>query len=307
MSLQHVPGATPDPRDQLLAKLRDLVPAAFPDLELDPAALLDALDLAAPTKPAFTFSWPGIERARSDARAATTATLLPDLDASLHWSEARDVLIEGDNLQVLKLLNSDYSGQVKLIYIDPPYNTGDAFTYNDDFALPESEYLTRTGQLDEQGNATTRKIESAGRKHAPWLTMIFPRLAVAKHLLRRDGVILISIDNNEVHHLRLLLDAVFGASNFVDMMTWRGARKGDTKLTGGGQDYILVYARDRSHLKELDVRWRERKNGLEPIYAKVDELQTSIARSRSPLVSRCPTPERRSELPARGRHQTPGT
>ena len=91
--------------------------------------------------------------------------------------------------------------------------------------------------------------------------MMFPRLAVARHLLRRDGVILVSIDNNEVHHLRLLLDAVFGAANFVDMFTWRGARKGDAKLTGGGQDYILVYARDREWLKANDVRWRERKNG----------------------------------------------
>jgi len=103
--------------------------------------------------------------------------------------------------------------------------------------------------------------------------MMFPRLALARHLLRRDGVILVSIDNNEVHHLRLLLDAVFGAENFVDMMTWRGARKGDAKLTGGGQDYILVYARDRSFLKVNDVRWRERKEGLEPIYAKAAELR----------------------------------
>ena len=103
--------------------------------------------------------------------------------------------------------------------------------------------------------------------------MMFPRLAVARHLLKRDGVILVSIDNNEVHHLRLLLDAVFGAANFVDMFTWRGARKGDAKLTGGGQDYILVYARDRGWLKANDVRWRERKEGLEPIYAKVEELR----------------------------------
>jgi len=105
--------------------------------------------------------------------------------------------------------------------------------------------------------------------------MMFPRLVAARHLLRRDGVFLASIDNNEVHHLRLLLDAVFGAENFVDMMTWRGARKGDAKLTGGGQDYILVYVKDRAWLKDNDVRWRERKDGLEPIYAKVRELQAA--------------------------------
>jgi adenine-specific DNA-methyltransferase len=204
----------------------------------------------------------------------TTATLVPDVEASLDWENATDVLVEGDNLQVLKVLSAGYAGAAKLIYIDPPYNTGETFTYNDAFAVPESEYLTQTGQLDAQGNAVTSRIETAGRKHAPWLTMMFPRLAVARHLLRRDGVVLVSIDNNEVHHLRLLLDAIFGADNFVDMMTWRGARKGDGKLTAGGQDYILVYARDRAFLKANDTRWRERKTGLEEIYAKVDELRT---------------------------------
>ena len=270
--VSQVPGATPDPQQELLARLAELVPGAFPDGELDAGLLLDAVGVSDASGASFSFTWPGIEVARADARAATTATLVPDPDASLNWDTARDVLIEGDNLQVLKLLKSGYSGAAKLIYIDPPYNTGDTFTYNDDYSIPESEYLRTTGQVDDQGNVTTSKLEKAGKKHAPWLTMMFPRLAVARHLLRRDGVILVSIDDNEVHHLRLLLDAVFGAANFVDMMTWRGARKGDAKLTGGGQDYILVYARDREYLKQLDTRWRERKNGLEPIYAKVDEL-----------------------------------
>ncbi|WP_084157122.1 site-specific DNA-methyltransferase [Haematomicrobium sanguinis] len=271
-----VPDETADGQADLLAQLRDLVPSAFLDGELDRDALLGALGLDGESKPAFSFSWPGIERARQDARVPTTATLVPDEDASLHWSDASDVLIEGDNLQVLKLLKNGYSRAVKLIYIDPPYNTGDTFTYNDDFAVPERQYLEETGQVDDQGNATTSRIETGGRKHAPWLTMMFPRLALARHLLRRDGVILVSIDNNEVHHLRLLLDAVFGAENFVDMMTWRGARKGDAKLTGGGQDYVLVYARDRSYLKANDIRWRERKEGLEPIYTKVKELRAEF-------------------------------
>lgn len=273
MSITNVPVATTDEHEALLNKLRDLIPEAFRDGELDATSLLEVLDAGPEPKPAFTFSWPGIERARSDARSATTATLVPDVDASLHWEDARDTLIEGDNLQVLKLLKNGYAGQVKLIYVDPPYNTGDTFTYNDDFAVPESQYLRETGQVDEQGNATTSRIETGGRKHAPWLTMMFSRLTLARHLLLRDGVIMLSIDNNEVHHLRILLDAVFGPENFVDMMTWRGARKGDAKLTGGGQDYILVYARDRSYLKANDVRWRERKEGLEPIYAKVNELR----------------------------------
>lgn len=264
---------TPDGQEELLAQLRDLVPSAFLDGELDRDALLRALHLGDERKPSFNFTWPGIEQARRDARMPTTATLVPDADASVEWNDARDVLVEGDNLQVLKLLKNGYSRAVKLIYIDPPYNTGDTFTYNDDFAVPERQYLEETGQVDEQGNATNSRIESRGRKHAPWLTMMFSRLALSRHLLRRDGVILVSIDDNEVHHLRLLLDAIFGAENFVDMMTWRGARKGDAKLTGGGQDYVLVYARDRSFLRANDVRWREQKDGLKPIYQKVEALR----------------------------------
>lgn len=269
---QSMQDETADGQAELLAHLRDLVPSAFLDGELDRDALLGALGLDGESKPAFSFAWPGIERARQDARVSTTATLVPDEAASTHWADARDVLIEGDNLQVLKLLKNGYSRAVKLIYIDPPYNTGDTFTYNDDFAVPERQYLEETGQVDDQGNATTSRIESGGRKHAPWLTMMFPRLTLARHLLRRDGVILASIDNNEAHHLRLLLDAVFGAENFVDMMTWQGGRKGDAKLTAGGQDYVLVYARDLSHLKANDVRWRERKSGLDDVYAKEREL-----------------------------------
>lgn len=270
----YVPGETADARDELMAALRDLLPTAFADGVLDKSALLAALEIGdADAAPAFSFSWPSIGLARSEARAATTATLVPDAEASLGWDMARDVLIEGDNLQVLKLLKNGYKGAVKLIYLDPPYNTGDSFTYDDDFAVPESDYLRATGQVDEQGNAMSSRLETSGRKHDPWLTMMFSRLSIARHLLRRDGVFLASIDNNEVHHLRLLLDAIFGGENFVDMMTWRGARKGDAKLTGGGQDYILVYARDRAYLKANDIRWRERKEGLEPIYAKVEALR----------------------------------
>lgn len=273
MNTGNVLGSTADQHEELLSQLRDLIPEAFQDGELDADSLLDALGVGDDRKPSFTFSWPGIEEARQEARAATTATLAPDPEASVNWDSARDILVEGDNLQVLKLLKSGYRGQAKLIYIDPPYNTGDTFTYNDDFAIPESEYLTATGQVDEQGNATTSRIENAGRKHAPWLSMMFPRLAVARHLLRRDGVILASIDNNEVHHFRLLLDAVFGADNFVDMMTWQGGRKNDAKMTGGGQDYILIYARDKKHLAANDVKWRERKMGLESVYARIEELR----------------------------------
>jgi adenine-specific DNA-methyltransferase len=272
VKISHVSLGTEDGTAGLMRQLQDLVPSAFVDGELDRDALLTALGLEQAVGPSFAFTWPGMDQARADARAPTTATLSPDPGASVNWDTARDVLIEGDNLQVLKLLKNGYAGQVKLIYIDPPYNTGETFTYNDDFSVKEAEYLTATGQVDEQGLATTSKKETKGRKHAPWLNMMFPRLVVARHLLRRDGVFMASIDNNEVHHLRLLLDAVFGSENFVDTMTWQGGRKGDAKLTASGQDYILIYARDRQRLKELNVRWRERKNGLELVYEKANDL-----------------------------------
>lgn len=270
--ISSVPIGTGNGQIELLKQLRDLIPGAFPDGELDQGSLLSALGVGEPAQ-TFSFTWPGMAQARTEARAPTTATLVPDQQASVNWDEAGDVLIEGDNLQVLKLLKNGYAGAAKLIYIDPPYNTGDSFTYNDDFSVSEAEYLTATGQVDERGQATTAKKEKGGRKHAPWLTMMSSRLAVARQLLRRDGVFLASIDGNEVHHLRLLMDAVFGAENFVDMMTWRGARKGDAKLTGAGQDYILIYARDREWLRANDIRWRERKEGLEAVYAKVEELR----------------------------------
>ena len=268
-----VPGETPNQREQLLAQLRDLVPSAFLDGELDREALLDALELGDNGVASFAFTWPGIETARSDARSSTSATLVPDEAASVNWASARDTLIEGDNLQVLKLLKNGYSRAVKLIYIDPPYNTGETFTYNDDFAVPERQYLVETGQVDEKGNATTSRIETGGRKHAPWLTMMFPRLALARHLLRRDGIILVSIDDNEVHHLRLLLDAVFGADNFVGSFIWNGGRKNDARQISVGHDYVVAYARDHAFLRERDARWRERKAGLDEIYEKVTELR----------------------------------
>lgn len=150
MSIETVPGSTPDQHEELLTQLRDLVPEAFRDGDLNADSLLKALGARDEDGSGFTFSWPGIAQARDDARAATTATLAPDMDASMAWDEAKDVLIEGDNLQVLKLLKNGYARAVKLIYIDPPYNTGNTFNYHDDFAVPERQYLEENGQVDDQ-------------------------------------------------------------------------------------------------------------------------------------------------------------
>lgn len=273
VSIDRVPNETADARTELLEELRHLLPAAFPDGELDIGALCDALDLAKPDKPSFSFNWPGVERARLDARVPTAATLIPDCDASVNWDVTRDILIEGDNLQVLKILKAGYGGSAKLIYMDPPYNTGDTFIYHDDYGVPEPHHLRTTSQIDELATAATSNGGSAGRKHAPWLSMMFPRLAAARHLLRRDGVILISIDDNEVHHLRLLLDTVFGAENFVGSFVWNAERSNENRLISVAHDYIVVYARDLQFLADEDIRWRVRKSGLDEIYAKLQELR----------------------------------
>jgi adenine-specific DNA-methyltransferase len=235
--IAHVPGNTPDAHEELLAQLHGLLPSAFLDGELDRDALLSALGLGDDAKPAFMFTWPGLDRARQDARAATTA-LVPDKDASLSWEVARDVLIEGDNLQVLKLLKNGYSRAVKLIYIDPPYNTGDTFTYNDDFAVPERQYLEETGQVDEQGNATTSRIESGGRKHAPWLTMMFPRLALARHL--PVGITYARLWR-DAHRLSCHL-ASAGCCRARDAQ-WNRRRRSSSAPAGGGAGIVPAAAR----------------------------------------------------------------
>ncbi|MGX6447164.1 site-specific DNA-methyltransferase [Patulibacter sp. S7RM1-6] len=274
---EPLPATTQAQQDQLLALLRDQVPEAFADGVLDPDALLSHLGVVPVPEGAETgyeFGWSGLTRARVEATTPTTASLRPDEAASVAWGETGNVAIEGDNLQILKTLLNGYRGKFKLIYIDPPYNTGSTFTYSDKFAIAEAEWLQQTGQVDEDGNALTSKIENGGRKHAPWLTMMLPRLIVARHLLRRDGAIVAAIDDNEVHHLRMLMDAVFGEANFTGSFVWEGGRKNDARFVSVGHDYMLTYARDKAHLVAEDVRWQVRKVGLEELYAEVARLRT---------------------------------
>jgi adenine-specific DNA-methyltransferase len=273
---EPLPATTFAQQDELLTLLRDQVPEAFQDGVLNPDALLAHLGvIPVPdgAEPGYQFAWSGLTRARVEATAPTTASLRPDPAASVNWQDTGHVAIEGDNLQVLKTLLSGYRGRFKLIYIDPPYNTGSTFTYSDKFAIPEADWLQQTGQVDEDGNALRSKIENGGRKHAPWLTMMLPRLIVARHLLRRDGAIVAAIDDNEVHHLRLLMDAVFGEANFAGSFVWEGGRKNDARFVSVGHDYMVTYARDKAHLVTQNVRWQVRKRGLEELYAEVDGLR----------------------------------
>ena len=170
---------------------------------------------------AYTFTWAGKQEAFRAIQTPSGASLAPAPDESVNWDETRHLFIEGENLEVLKLLYKSYFGQVKMIYIDPPYNTGNDFIYRDDYSEPRRAYLEKTGQMDAEGNVLTSNPETSGRYHSDWLTMMYPRLFIARQLLREDGVIFVSIDDNEVHHLRLLMNEIFGEENFVTTVIWQ--------------------------------------------------------------------------------------
>ena len=163
----------------------------------------------------YQFTWPNKKKAILLANSPINATLRPCREESVDFDNTQNLYIEGDNLDVLKCLRETYLGKVKMIYIDPPYNTGNDFVYDDDFAESTSEYLANSGQYDEQGNRLVANTESNGRFHTDWLNMIYPRLKVARDLLTEDGVIFISIDDNEVVNLKEICNEIFGSSNFV--------------------------------------------------------------------------------------------
>lgn len=194
----------------------------------------------------YQFTWPDKRKAQLAANAPISATLRPCREESVEFDTTGNLYIEGDNLDVLKCLKETYSGKIKMIYIDPPYNTGNDFVYNDDFAESASEYLANSGQYDDQGNRLVTNTESNGRYHTDWLNMIYPRLKVARDLLTDDGVIFISIDENEVSNLKRIGAEVFGENNFVGAVIWERAfsPKNDAKYLSDSHDYILIFAKN---------------------------------------------------------------
>jgi adenine-specific DNA-methyltransferase len=197
----------------------------------------------------YQFTWPDKRNAMLLANAPIAAALRPCRDESVDFDTTKNLYIEGDNLDVLKLLRETYLNRVKMIYIDPPYNTGNDFVYEDDFAEDTQSFLQRDGQYDQQGNRLTVNTDSNGRFHTDWLNMIYPRLRVARDLLTDDGVIFISIDDNEVVNLRKVCDEVFGEVNFVAQLVWQRAfaPKNDSKFISEDHDYILIYTKSIHH------------------------------------------------------------
>ncbi len=198
----------------------------------------------------YQFTWPGKREAMRIANTPTNMTLRPDRESSVDFDNTGNLYIEGDNLEVLKILREDYLGKVKMIYIDPPYNTGNDFVYEDDFSQTSGEFRGKSGMFDEDGNMILQNYEvnseSNGRFHTDWLNMIYPRLKVARDLLTEDGVIFISIDDNEVENLRKVCDEVFGERNFIAQLIWERAYspKNDARFISNSHDYIIMFAKN---------------------------------------------------------------
>jgi len=242
-----------------IAKIRALFPAAVtevmgedgkPRLAIDFDVLKQELsaDLIEEKQERYQMTWPDKSKAKVLANSRITATLRPDREKSVNFDTTENLYIEGDNLDVLKLLRETYLGKVKMIYIDPPYNTGNDFVYEDDFAMSAEDYAEVSGQYDEQGNRLVVNTESNGRFHTDWLNMIYPRLKIARDLLTDDGVIFISIDDNEVENLKKITSEIFGENNFVAQLVWEKKKKGAflSKNYINMKEYILVYAKSNN-------------------------------------------------------------
>ena len=256
----------------------------------------------------YQFTWPDKRNAIRLANAPTTDTLRPCREESVDFDNTQNLYIEGDNLEVLKLLRQNYLGKIKMIYIDPPYNTGNDFVYNDDFAQSAGEYIHNSGQEDEEGNRLVANTENNGRFHTDWLNMIYPRLKVAKDLLSEDGVIFISIDDNEQENLKHVCNEVLGEHNFVAQLIWERAYspKNDARFISNSHDYILMYAKDINQFvigrldrtEDANARYKNPDNDPRGVWKPSDmSVKTYNAESDYPIT----TPSGRVVEPPAGR------
>ena len=265
-------GESPDLLADNIERLREIFPEVFSEGHVDFDALKQTLgEYVDDADERYSFAWHGKSRARQIAQVQSAGTLLPCPEESVNWDTTKNIFIEGDNLEVLKLLQKTYHRKVKMIYIDPPYNTGKEFIYPDKWQDNLDTYLRYTGQVDDEGFKLSANSETSGRYHTNWLNMMYPRLKLARNLLRDDGMIFVSIDDNEVSNLRHLCDEVFGEENFVDTIVWK-------KRYGGGakekhlvslHEYVLVYARQKDTLPDIFIPLSE--ESIKRYYKSSDE------------------------------------
>jgi site-specific DNA-methyltransferase (adenine-specific) len=253
--MEKIELGTPDGAVENIEKIAKLFPQAVTEVEntdgelaraVDFDALRDLLgDVAEGQRERYQFTWPGKREAKAEARRPVYKTMIPEPGKSKDWDTTENLYIEGDNLDALKILKETYAGKVKLIYIDPPYNTGHDFVYDDDFAKTRGEYDAESGEYDEEGGRLVANTEGNGRFHSDWCSMMYPRLMLARDLLAADGAIFISIDDNENSNLRKICDEVFGASNFVGDIAWQRTYsiRNDSKGIPTETEHLLSYAK----------------------------------------------------------------
>jgi adenine-specific DNA-methyltransferase len=269
---ERLPLSTTIAAELLVEQLREIYPQVFSEDRVDLAKLQAMLGETIDTGPErYGLTWTGKRDAFRNVQTPSVATLRPQRDESIEWDHTSNLIIEGDNLEILKLLQKSYHGQVKMIYIDPPYNTGNEFIYPDTFREGLDDYLRYSGQLTENDLAVSTNRNTSGRYHSTWLNMMYPRLFLARQLLKEDGIIFISIDDHEVHNLRLLMDEIFGEENFIDCVIWK-------KRYGGGakekylvsmHEYVLMYSRSKVEIPGITIPTSE--EAIERYYKDRDE------------------------------------
>jgi adenine-specific DNA-methyltransferase len=267
-------------------KLRELFPEIITEGKIDFKALQEILgEELEEGEEYYRFTWAGKAQARREAHKPSTGTLRPCKEESVDWDSTQNLYIEGDNLEVLKLMQKSYANKVKMIYIDPPYNTGKDFVYKDNYKDNLKNYQQVTGQVDDEGNKLSTNSESDGRFHSNWLNMMYPRLRLARNLLKEDGVIFISIDDNEVANLRELCDEVFGSSNFIANAIWhkKYSVANDAKYFSTSHDHIIIYGKNKSNFEIGKLPRTDEQNKL---YTNPDNDPRGVWQSTSLSVSR---------------------
>ena len=278
---------TNDLADENFKKLKELFPNAVTETINENGEVVRAIDkdvlrqeinaqvVEGPDE-RYQFTWPDKRKAQRLAASPITAALRPCREESVNFDTTENVYIEGDNLDVLKLLRETYLGKVKMIYIDPPYNTGNDFIYEDDFKEDRNDFFRRDNQYDDQGNRLVQNTESNGSFHTDWLNMIYPRLRVAKDLLAEDGVIFISIDDNEIENIKRVCDEIYGSQNFIATIVRNtNSSKNQSLFVSVSHEYCLIFAKDIEFLKakHAENKWSVPKNNVKEYLDKVRQMQ----------------------------------
>ncbi len=256
-------------------KLKELFPEVFTegqkvDFERLKLTLGEVVDVG---KERYGMNWPGKADCFKIIQQPSIATLTPARKESVNFDETENLFIEGDNLEVLKLLQKSYLGKIKMICIDPPYNTGNDFIYPDNYSESLDTYLRYTGQIDDEGRKYSTNTEADGRFHSKWMNMMYPRLFLARNLLKLDGFVVVSIDDAELTNLRTLMNEIFGEENFVAVLVYDRNRKNDAKLFSVGHEYMVVYAQNKGYLTELRLKLRAPKEGIDEVKEEFERLR----------------------------------